>query len=421
MTSSGCITRRSINRRERSRCTPIYCDRGRGAIVFLYLRVMRFGFLQTVSMIVLLPVGTLSVVRADGVSDWSVFRGDAALCGVAGGTLPDRPVLRWSFKAGDSIRSPAVIADGRVFVGCDDGVLYALRFADGERMWTHVTEAAIEAPPLVVDDTVYVGSTDAFVYAIDASDGKRKWRYETGGRILGGANLWRSPAGDRRVIVVGSYDFQLHCVDAVSGKPVWTHLTDNYVNGTPAIAGDRVVFGGCDAVVHVLSMSTGKPAAQVPVGEGAYIAGSVALADDHAYFGHYGNQFVCLDLVGGRMVWTYDGGQHPFFSSPAVDDKHVVFGGRDNQLHCVSRAGGQSLWTFRTRGAIDSSPVIIGGKVVAASTDGWLYVVSLADGRELWSYQIGRGIVASPAIVEGVIVIGAEDGRVYAFGAEPVQ
>ena len=45
---------------------------------------------------------------------------------MAAGSLPDALALRWTFKAAQPVKSSAAIADGRVFVGCDDGRLYAL-------------------------------------------------------------------------------------------------------------------------------------------------------------------------------------------------------------------------------------------------------------------------------------------------------
>ena len=80
--------------------------------------------------------------------------------------------------------------------------------------------------------------------------------YETDDRILGGANLVRTGSeGDR--IVVGSYDTRLYCFDAKTGERVWDYRTENYVNGTPAVLEDRIVFGGCDAILHVVSAETG--------------------------------------------------------------------------------------------------------------------------------------------------------------------
>jgi outer membrane protein assembly factor BamB len=219
-------------------------------------------------------------------------------------------------------------------------------------------------------------------------------------------------------VVVGSYDTRLYCFDPASGEKLWAYETDNYVNGTPAILGDRIVFGGCDAALHVVSAESGEAYERLQLGSDCYVAGSVALADGKAYFGHYGNRFVCVDLASGRELWGVDGDQ-AFFASPALDEEHVVVGGRDKLLRCLRRSDGSELWSFKTRRQIDSSAVICGDKVVFGSADGRLFVLRLSDGREEWSYDVGRPIYTSPAVTNGHVLVGANDGNLYAFGPAP--
>jgi outer membrane protein assembly factor BamB len=222
---------------------------------------------------------------------WPIFRGDRALTGVAAGELPDAYEMRWSFEVGESIASSPVVADGKVFFGADDGKVYAVALATGEKVWEYETEDIVEAPPLFHDGRIFIGSSDFYFYALDASTGTLAWRTETDDRVLGGANWVNAPDGKGVWIVVGCYDNRLYCFDAASGKLEWTYETGNYVNGTPAVLDDTIIFGGCDAAVHVVS-AKGEPVATVPLCEECHIPGSVAIADRRIFFGHYGNAFV---------------------------------------------------------------------------------------------------------------------------------
>jgi len=356
---------------------------------------------------------------------WPMFRGNPGQSGVASGKLERDLVLAWSFLAKGAIVSSPVVAEGRVFFGSDDGMLYALDFETGEEIWSLATEDIIEAPPMVHGDTVYVGSSDFFMYAVDVRNGQLRWKFETGDKIAGGATWVAAPTGTTEGdagsgrLLFGSYDTRLYCLDAASGAELWHYETGNYVNGTPAVEGGMVVFGGCDAVLHVVSVATGKPLAQVELGPESHVAGSVALAGGRAYLGHYGNAFVCVDLKDQTTVWSHRHKSQPFFSSPAVGDQLVVFGGRDKRLHCVQRSDGTEVWSFATRRKVDGSPVIVGDKVVFGSGDGWVFVLSLKDGSKLWSYEIGRPIMSSPAVVGGRVLVGANDSRLYCFGPAP--
>ena len=367
-------------------------------------------------------------------SSWQMFRGGPALLGIAPGELPDSFSLHWKFKTGDSNKSSTAIGNGRVFIGSDDGKVYALEMASGQEVWSFQTEDTVESSPCLLNGSVFVGSSDSFLYALDSETGKLKWKYETEDKILGAVNWAPSPLikgarglstlkGDAAWILVGSYDNKLHCVDSVTGKGIWVYETSNYINGAPAIAGSRsrqtsgkAVFGGCDGIIHVVSIADGKEITEIEAG--SYIAGSAALAGENVYVGNYDGQFLCADINTNGIIWSYES-KFPFFSSPAVGETQVIFGSRDKRLHCVKRESGNLLWTFQTRGKVDSSPVICGDKVVVGSDDGRLYVVSLADGKELWSYEIGDAVTGSPAVANGMIIIGSEDGYVYAFAPKP--
>lgn len=348
-------------------------------------------------------------------TEWPHYRGNPQLQGVAPGQIGIKPTLAWTFATKDEILSSPAIADGMVFIGSTDNSVYAIDQATGGKRWSYATQDMVEAPALVLDGRVYIGSSDGFLYALDAKTGKLAWKFETQDKILGGANWFTSKTGETR-IVVGSYDANVYCLDD-SGKQLWAYETDNYVNGTPAIYNGEIVFGGCDAGLHLVSVETGERANKIELGSGCQVAGSVAMYKDKAYFGHYGNEFLSVDIESGDIDWRYASKRDGFVSSPALNDKYIVFGGRDKNLHCVLRKDGTPQWKFKTRRKVDSSPVITGDKVVFGSGDGRLYLLSLKDGKELWSYDVGKAIYSSPAVVDGMIVIGTGDHRVYAFHA----
>ncbi|MEF8827254.1 MAG: PQQ-binding-like beta-propeller repeat protein, partial [Halapricum sp.] len=74
---------------------------------------------------------------------------------------------RWSHETDGGIRSSPAVADGVVYVGSNDGNVYALDADDGTERWTFQTGQRVRSSPAVTSDAVYVGSADAYVYAID--------------------------------------------------------------------------------------------------------------------------------------------------------------------------------------------------------------------------------------------------------------
>src|SRR5207302_2958615 len=86
--------------------------------------------------------------------------------------------------------TPAVGADGTVYVGSDDGHLYAFA-PTGKVRWKMAAEADVLSSPALSpkEDFVYVGSHDGHLYAVDAKTGRVRWKHACD-------VVWSSPAVD---------------------------------------------------------------------------------------------------------------------------------------------------------------------------------------------------------------------------------
>lgn len=241
------------------------------------------------------PIGWAGVVLVEDGGSWPMFRGGQRLLGRAPGALPDSMALVWKFKTDGAVKSSPAIDDGLVFIGSDDGNIYAIDLRTGGRVWAYETGDAVEAAPCVVDGSVFVGSSDTFLYAIDAKSGSLKWKYETDAQILGAANWTRSPDGQWTWILVGSYDNKLYCLDSANGEVVWTYETDSYINGSPAVGEGKVIFGGCDAMIHVVAVADGSKVTQIDTG--SFIAASAAIFEGRVYVGNYDNVFINVEIA----------------------------------------------------------------------------------------------------------------------------
>ena len=89
-------------------------------------------------------------------------------------------VLKWKYETGWAVdSSPALGADGTIYVGSRDNYLYAIN-PDGSLGWRFETgDDIFSSPVLGADGTIYVGSDDNYLYAINP-DGSLRWRFETG-------------------------------------------------------------------------------------------------------------------------------------------------------------------------------------------------------------------------------------------------
>jgi outer membrane protein assembly factor BamB len=78
--------------------------------------------------------------------------------------------LKWScpLDGGYSVSSPAV-ADEKVYFGLDNGYVYALDALTGDIVWRYKTEGAVQSSPAISNGILFVGSNDGNLYAIGTS------------------------------------------------------------------------------------------------------------------------------------------------------------------------------------------------------------------------------------------------------------
>lgn len=356
-------------------------------------------------------------------SDWTQFRGDSSLQGVAADAqIPDQPKLLWEIETGDGVSSTPVIVGEHVYVGLVSGDLLCLNLSDGKEVWKYQTlpnakpnelPPAFMAPIAATGTLILAGDQEGLFHAIDRATGKKVWTHEDGGEFVGGPNLYK----DR--VIVGSHKGQLTCLDQATGTQLWKYDTGGPINGTPTIAGQFTFATNCQApFLKVVDIETGKAAKEIKI-EGRLIA-SAAFRDGLLYFGNEIGEVSALDSEKGTLTWTYSNPlrDQQIDSSPAVTADLVVIGHGDKHLHAIDRKTGQGKWTVPTRAKIDCSPVIAGDKVIVGSNDKQLYLVRLSDGEVLWKHNAGQPIHGSAAVSGDRFVIGTDNvgGKVLCFG-----
>jgi len=170
---------------------------------------------------------------------------------------------RWISRQGDiggSIIGGLAIADGRVYFGASDGLIYALDAVDGHKLWEHQTEGKVWSSPAVENSTIYIGSFDRKLYALNASDGSEKWVFETEGTIVS------TPAIADGKVYIGSFDRHVYAIDAASGEEVWRFpATDDSADAptgwfwaSPVLHNGAVYAPNLDGRVYVLDAASGN-------------------------------------------------------------------------------------------------------------------------------------------------------------------
>jgi outer membrane protein assembly factor BamB len=93
----------------------------------------------------------------------------------------------WSvdlYSESGAASSPVVVA-GIVYVASNaaaySGAVYALQASSGNIQWTTALGSSTESSPTVANGTIYIGCDDNNLYALNAATGAVEWKFATGG------------------------------------------------------------------------------------------------------------------------------------------------------------------------------------------------------------------------------------------------
>lgn len=326
----------------------------------------------------------------------SVFRGNAAHTGVYASQGPRQfHRVLWTFTTGGRIVSSPVYADGALYVGGDDGSIYAVEAASGRQLWRHATGGPVAGSPAVAEGTVYVMSYDGKFYALNARTGVTRWKFATG--------------GERRFEARGLHGMQPH--NQTIADPYDIYLS------SPVVAAGAVYFGSGDGNVYALDAASGALRWKYRTGD--VVHASPAYANGVVFIGSWDSYFYAIDAASGALKWRFHSGEDPdnhnqvgFQSSPAVVDGVVYTGCRDSNLYALDAATGQEKWRFGTELSwVITSPAVVDGKVIFATSDSSRYhVVDAATGKGLQQAQSKAYMFSSPAVAGDTVLIGVLNG-----------
>ncbi|MBX5440482.1 MAG: PQQ-binding-like beta-propeller repeat protein [Solirubrobacteraceae bacterium] len=273
----------------------------------------------------------------------------------------------WVHQVGALTEFPPVIWKGRIFHLIDDGLLVAVRAANGRRIWKRHVGTLAASSPAVDDRSVYVvllerakGSGRGRVVALRQRDGRIRWskdlpsRAESSPLVIGGR------------LYFGSEDGTVYALDKRTGREIWTYRANGAVKGSPTYS------------------------------------------DGKLYFGNYGGDVQAIRASDGKLVWRNGAGVANFYATAAVAYGRVYIGNTDGRLYSFSARSGALAWARQTGGYVYSSAAVhtvpkVGPTVFVGSYDGRFYAFDARTGATRWTHDAGGKISGSPTVVGNTV------------------
>jgi outer membrane protein assembly factor BamB len=284
---------------------------------------------------------------------------------------------RWVFKAKDAIYGAAAITGDRVYFGSLDSNLYCLDTTGKQRWSLYFADEIYCTPAIGADGTIYVG-TDKGTLAAIAPNGKRRWVFRTSDDIAGSPTV--GPKGE--VYITSD---SVYCVDA-KGRRRWAFGAPegDYFFASAVVDENGIVYvGNNDGFLYCLGPD-GRQQWRTPVPDGDEIRPEVIAGPDSAlYFGTDGD-YLCRKAPEGTPTVFYEANDI-IVGAAAASDKGTIFCLPDDGTLVARAANGRILWTREVASGgkevyYSSSPTIgPDGVVYVGSWDGGLYAFR-ADG-----------------------------------------
>jgi outer membrane protein assembly factor BamB len=317
--------------------------------------------------------------------------------------------LKWAFLAGRTIdSSPAVAPDGTIYVGSDDGKLYAVN-PDGTKQWDYyIGDIVFSSPAIDQEGTIYIGTGTRKLMAFNPN-GSVKWAFPTSSWIVSSPAL----ASDG-TIYISCVDTpgRLYAVNP-NGTQKWEFASGNFGYSSPVVAPDGTIYiGGIDRNLYALT-----PAGTIKwtFTLGNYTHSTVAIARDGTlYIGCADGKLYAIN-PDGSAKWTFATGNY-IDSAPALGpDGTIYIGSADRNLYAVN-PNGTGKWAYSTTGIIQSSPAVgSDGVIYIPSLDGCVYAVN-ANGTLKWIYRTQGGIDSCPTLSPtGILYVGSKDYKLHAI------
>lgn len=315
-------------------------------------------------------------------------------------------------RSGEAV-SPLVIGDKVVF-GTGARAVGAVRWDGGDLLWRHPMRGGVVSSPAYSDGVAFFADDVGWVEAI-GMDGRRKWEFRMPAYVAAPLVI------DGQKLFVLSADQNLYCLDVETGRPLWRYEKQHDREGTiwrassPAVSDGRLFLGLSNGEVVALDADFGRVLWKRDLSTKAAmpdVTCGPAVENGVVYVGSLEGPFAALKAATGEVIWS-----HPYKAagSVAIGQEHVYFGNIAGELVAARKTDGETAWKVKLDGGIPAPPVVAGERVFVGATLGSFYEINGANGAVLQTWSPATGIQARPWVGELGVAVISNSGMLHLF------
>ena len=282
----------------------------------------------------------------------------------------------WSWRTGDEkVTVAADVIDDTVYASTAGGSILAVDAGTGKPLWRQWTGTRFAAQPLVADGRIYAGGRDAVLYSYQLTGYHSRWRVWTG------AEIRSAPVAGGGAVSVASRDTRLYTI--ADGR-ILTSPVVGQVAGRPAVTGDTVCValeGG-----SLRCLARGRQLSRIAL-PGEVLSAPVA-AGGLVYAAAEDRSIAAWDVRTGALRWHYQPpATPPAAGLPAVGEGGLTVSYPDGQLIGLDPATGAVRWQTKLPEQLATAPATTSDRAFVVGKTGVVYAFRTPAAAQLPAVQ----------------------------------
>ncbi len=351
------------------------------------------------------------------------------------------PVVLWESSVGNGVghyfsRIKPVSAYGKVFSASREGEIIAFSKTTGDTLWRKDISdlkqkrgffdakhsALVAGGPIAGINKVFIGTENGEIYAFDAETGDLAWTGKVKGEIIA------KPVIDSGVLVVNTSSGVLKAFNAINGEELWKidqdvpPLTLRGISA-PTVAGGGVILGNSSGDLTVYMLENGQQGWLAPLGEATGSTELERVVDidsepvvygDKVYAISSRGNLAAVDIRNGRTLWKR---QYSSYRQISIDGNTIFLTNTKGHVFAVDRINGLEKWgNLALTNRSVTGPAVVNKYVVVGDFEGYLHWLNQETGEIVARHQVdSSGLHTTPTVNEQIIYAQSRDGDLQAI------
>ncbi|MEI6845498.1 MAG: PQQ-binding-like beta-propeller repeat protein [Candidatus Firestonebacteria bacterium] len=284
-------------------------------------------------------------------------------------------VLVFSYNIGSSDASSPAISGDFLYgsTGFPNKLVYCFSLISRTMVWTKNVGSYSYSSPVIGDGIVYVGVNNGRLYALDSATGDVKWYFQTLGDVLY-SSACLSSDGNWVYFAPGNDDRKIYALNAKTGELKAGWVAVNF-GTTPTVVSSITeengvlyfVSGAAPATLYAVSATDGtqKWSRNIDNPSPTGILSSPVAVNGVIYVGSAANKLYAVNAADGVVIGSYTT-LAPVLSSPAVANGkvNVCAGENGDGYFYIYQAAKVSAITYPEEGSTVTGAVTVKGVLV---------------------------------------------------------